>query len=250
MVIPLAYFAEAGKMSMFSFSRGAKRALVAGGALVIATVSVATFAGSAATAAPKSPQRPAAASTPSAGKVPRPVAVTVDPRTTAYLLLDLTSAVCAPHPTCISSLPAAAGLLAKARAAGATVVYSQTAAAGSAILPQVAPQPGDPVVTARADKFFGTDLDQILSSRGIKTLVIVGTAANGAVLYTTFEANLRGYTVVVAEDGVSAVSPFIMKYSLFQLLNQPGFTNTANTPLTANAVTLSKSKLVTFATSS
>jgi nicotinamidase-related amidase len=236
-------------MSILTFSRGAKRALVAGGALVIATVSVATFSGSAATAAPKSPQRPAAASAPSA-KVPRPVAVTVDPRTTAYLLLDLTSAVCAPHPSCISSLPAAAGLLAKARAAGATVIYSQTAAAGSEILPQVAPQPGDPVVTARADKFFGTDLDQILSSRGIKTLVVVGTAANGAVLYTTFEANLRGYTVVVAEDGVSADSPFIMHYSLFQLLNEPGFTNTQNTPLTTNAVTLSNSKLVTFGASS
>jgi nicotinamidase-related amidase len=248
MVIPFANSLETRKVSMFSFSRGAKRALVAGGALVIATVSVATFAGSAATAAPKSPQRPAVAS--ASAKVPRPVTVTVDPRTTAYLLLDLTSAVCAPHPSCISSLPAATGLLAKARAAGATVVYSQTAAAGSEILPQVAPQPGDPVVTAHADKFFGTDLDQILSSRGIKTLVVVGTAVNGAVLYTTFEAGLRGYTVVVAEDGVSADSPFVMNYSLFQLLNEPGFTNAQNTPLTTNAVTLSNSKLVTFGASS
>jgi nicotinamidase-related amidase len=236
-------------MSIFSLSRGAKRAVVAGGALVIATVSVAAFSGSPATAAPRSPQRPPAASAPFA-KVPRPVAVTVDPSTTAYLVLDLTSAVCAPNPTCVSTLPAAASLLAKARAAGATVIYSQTGTAGSEILPQVAPQPGDPIVTGHADKFFGTDLDQILTARGIKTLVVVGSVTNGAVLYTTFEANLRGFTVVVAEDGVSADSPFIMNYSLFQLLNEPGFTNTDNTPLTANAVTLSKSKLVTFKASS
>ena len=230
-------------MSTFSFSRAARRGLLAGGALVIATVSIAAVWGSAATAASSSPQRPPAASAPSA-KLPRPVAVTVDPRTTAYLLLELTSTFCAPNPSCVASLPAAAALLARARAAGATVVYSETPAAG--ILPQVAPKPGEPVVTAHADKFFGTDLDQILSSRGIKTLVVVGTAANGAVLYTTFEANLRGYTVVVAENGVSADSPFIMRYSLFQLLNEPGFANAQNTPLKTDAVTLSETKLVRF----
>lgn len=235
-------------MSASRFSGTARRVLLAAGALVIATVSIATLSRSPATAASSSPQRPAAASASSA-KLPRPVAVTVDPRTTAYLLLDLTSAVCAPNPSCVASLPAAAGLLARARAAGATVVYSQTPAAGSQILPQVAPQPGDPVVTARADKFFGTDLDQILSSRGITTLVVVGTVTNGAVLYTSFEANLRGYTVAVAEDGVSADSSFMMRYGLFQLLNQPGFTNPQNTPLHTDAVTLSKTSMVTFATS-
>jgi nicotinamidase-related amidase len=177
------------------------------------------------------------------------VPVAVSPATTAYLVLDLTSAVCTPNPSCVASLPAAAALLAKARAAGSTVVYSQTPAAGSEILPQVAPEPADPVVIARADKFFGTTLDQILSSRGIQTLVVVGSATNGAVLYTTFEATLRGYTVVVAEDGTSADSRYIQDYSLFQLLNQPGFTNPQNTPLQADAVTLSKSRLVTFTSS-
>jgi nicotinamidase-related amidase len=174
------------------------------------------------------------------------VPITVNPSTTAYLLLDLNTTVCAPNPTCTASLPAAAALLARARAAGALVVYSNTVTPGAQILPQVAPQPGDPVVVARADKFFGTDLDQILSSHGIQTLVVVGTFANGAVLYTTFEANVRGYTVAIAEDGVSASSGFIMHYSLFQLLNEPGFTNPANTPLKGDSVTLSKTDLVTF----
>jgi hypothetical protein len=50
----------------------------------------------------------------------------------------------------------------------------------------------------------------------------------------------------VAEDGVSASAGFIMHYSLFQLLNEPGFTNPANTPLKADSVTLSKTSLITF----
>ncbi|MBO0835587.1 MAG: isochorismatase family protein [Actinobacteria bacterium] len=214
----------------------ASAVLLVAGAIVSGSVAAAVAAG---------PSAAPAGSTHSAS-VPDPVPVTVDPASTAYLVLDLTTAVCAPRPGCVATLPAAAALLARARAAGAMVVYSQTAAAGSQILPEVAPLPGDPVVTARADKFFNTDLDSILSSHGIKTLVLVGTAANGAVLYTTFEANLRGYTVVVAEDGVSANSGYITHYTLFQLLNQPGFTNPQNTPLKTGDVTLSTGPLVTF----
>lgn len=229
-------------MAGLPFSSTARRVMVAGAVLVTVC---ATVSGSAALAAPGAPP-PAAAASPDSASVPLPVPVTANPATTAYLLLDLTSAVCGPKPACVATLPAAARLLAKARAAGATVIYSQTPAPGSEILPQVAPQPGDPVVTSHADKFFGTDLDQILTSRGIRTLVVVGTAANGAVLYTTFDANQRGYTVVVAEDGLSANSPFIMRYTLFQLLNEPGFANAQNTPLKPGAVTLSKTSLVTF----
>jgi nicotinamidase-related amidase len=222
--------------------RPARRLLLAGGILVIACAAV---SGSAAAAARRNPPQAPAVSADAAG-LPRPVPTAVRSGTTAYLLLDLTSVVCAPSRSCVASLPAAAALLARARAAGATVIYSETPTPGSEILPQVAPQPGDPVVEAHADKFFGTDLDQILRSRGIETLVVVGTASNGAVLYTTLEANLRGYTVVVPEDGISAASRFIMRYSLFQLLNEPGFANAQNMPLQAGAVTLSKTSLVTF----
>jgi nicotinamidase-related amidase len=229
-------------MSKFPRINARRRILLAGGVLLVA---IATVSSSAAMAASGDPSPAPAASTHSAS-VPGPVPVTVNPATTAYLVLDLNSTVCAPNPSCVASLPAVAALLARARAAGAMVVYSNTPTPGAQILPQVAPQPGDPIATARADKFFGTDLGQILSSHGIQTLVIVGTFSNGAVLYTTLEANVRGYTVVVAEDGVSANSGFIMHYSLFQLLNEPGFTNPENTPLKVNSVTLSKTSLVTF----
>ena len=177
--------------------------------------------------------------------VPQPVPVTLDAKTTAFLVLDLTSVICAPQPNCRATLPAAAALLAKARNAGVLVVYSETPTPGSSILAEVAPRPGEPKVTGRADKFYGTPLDEILKSKGIKTAVIVGTAANGAVLYTVFEANVRGYTVVVAADGISA-NPFPLLLTQYQLLNQPGFSNPENTPLADTKVTLSRSDLVTF----
>ena len=61
--------------------------------------------------------------------------------------------------------------------------------------------PDDPIIYAPVDKFFNTDLNNQLQQAGIKTAVVSGTYANGAVLYTAMELNLRGYTVVVAQDG-------------------------------------------------
>jgi nicotinamidase-related amidase len=178
--------------------------------------------------------------------IPAPAAVTLDPATTAYLVLDINSAVCAPRPACQATLPAIAAFLDRARQANAFVVYSNTTAPGATILPEVAPGPDDPVVTSSADKFFNTQLDDILRNRGIRTAVVVGTAANGAVLYTSFGANTRGYTVVVAEDGISAADDFAVLLTRYQLLNQPGFGNPDNEPLRERAVTLSRTDLISF----
>lgn len=178
--------------------------------------------------------------------IPAPAAVTLDPATTAYLVLDVNSAVCAPRPGCQATLPAIAALLDRARQANAFVVYSNTTAPGTTILPEVAPLPDDPMVTTSADKFFNTPLDDILRDRGIRTAVVVGTAANGAVLYTSFGASTRGYTVVVAEDGISAAEDFAVLLTRYQLLNQPGFGNPDNEPLRERAVTLSRTDLIAF----
>jgi len=176
--------------------------------------------------------------------LPDLAAVGVDPTTTAFLVLDINSAVCPSRPACVGSIPAIQALLAKARAANVFVGYSTTA--GATVLPEVAPRDGDPVVTARADKFFNTDLDQILKSHGIQTVMIVGAAANGAVLYTTFGAVERGYTVVVATDGISSGPDFDTFLTEYQVLNMPGFGNAMNNPLQPTAATLSRSDLITF----
>ncbi len=172
--------------------------------------------------------------------------VLVDPATTAYLVLDINSAVCPPRPACMASIPAVNRLLGKARAAGAFVAYSTTP--NATVLPDVAPRANEPVVTSRADKFYNTDLDQILRDHGIHTVIVVGSAANGAVLYTTFGAVLRGYTVVVATDGISSGPDFDTFLAQYQVLNMPGFSNPTNEPLKPTSATLSRTDLVSFGT--
>jgi len=183
-------------------------------------------------------------------RLPATVAVSVDPKTTAFLVLDINSAVCQPNPVCMATVPAISAFLKKARDAKMPVVYSTTVAPPSrpapTIVPAVAPRQGEQSVAARADKFINTDLDAILKKLKVTTLVIVGTSANGAVLYSSFHANALGYTVVVPVDGISSGNPFVTFEAQFQLLNQPGLTNAANKPLAANAVTLSRTDQITI----
>ena len=49
-------------------------------------------------------------------------AFTVDPATTALLMLDFLKQNCAPNPRCVASLPKAQKLLAAARAKGLTII--------------------------------------------------------------------------------------------------------------------------------
>jgi nicotinamidase-related amidase len=180
--------------------------------------------------------------------IPAPATVMLDAATTALLILDINTAVCQPNPACMATVPAIASLLQKARAARVPVLYSSTpGASGPApALPEVAPQAGEPTVVSRANKFTATALEDLLRERKAKTLVIVGSAANGAVLYSSFHANTRGFTVVVAEDGLSSAVPINTTLARYQLLNQAGFYNSNNTPLADQRVTLSRSDLISF----
>jgi nicotinamidase-related amidase len=170
--------------------------------------------------------------------------IALDPATSAFLVLDINSAVCPSRPSCVASVPIISRMLGRARAAGMFVGFSTTAAGD--ILPDVAPREGEPVVTARADKFFNTTLDQILKDHGVQTVLLVGAAANGAVLYTSFGANERGYTVAIATDGISSGTDFDTYLAQYQILNQPGFSNPTNDPLHANAATFTRSDLISF----
>src|SRR6184192_1709081 len=178
--------------------------------------------------------------------IPDPVAVEVPVKGAALLVLDITSVICPPRPTCVASVPKIAALVKKARDAKVPVIYSQTATAGSTYIADIAPQPGDATVTGRADKFYGTNLDQILKDKAVETAVVVGSAANGAVLYTSFGLGLRGITVVVAQDGISGDPEFTETLTRWQLLNEPGFANANNTPLDKGHVTLSTTDKITF----
>jgi nicotinamidase-related amidase len=164
-----------------------------------------------------------------------------DPKTTALLMLDFV-----PHdpycgdgkPRCGATLPAMKRLLGNARIHGAAVIYSVAGKyEASDIAKDVAPAGSEPVVKSKADKFLNTDLEKILKEKGIQTVVVTGTAANGAVLYTASGAALRGLKVIVPVDGLSANDLYAEQLTVWQLANGPGF---------GGQVTITKSDMIEF----
>lgn len=135
--------------------------------------------------------------------------VTVDPKTTALLMLDFMNQNCGKRPACVASIPAMKKLLGEARAAKASVVYSIIANTTTAdVIKDVAPTKGEPHVQAGPDKFLHTDLEKILKDKRIQTVIVTGTASNGAVLFTGVGAAMRGLNVIVPVDGMSAAEPY------------------------------------------
>jgi nicotinamidase-related amidase len=131
--------------------------------------------------------------------------VTVDPKTTALLMLDFMNQNCGKRPRCVATVPAVKKLLAEARAKKMAVVYTLIAKTTPAdVIKDVAPAAGEPSVLSGPDKFLKTDLEKILKDKGIQTVIAVGTSSNGAVLYTGSAAALRGMKVIVPVDGMSS----------------------------------------------
>jgi nicotinamidase-related amidase len=150
--------------------------------------------------------------------------VKIDPKVTALLMLDFNKQTCNAErrPRCIVSIPKVQKLLTEARAKGIPVVYSLSSGAAAAdIAKELAPLPGEPVVSSGPDKFLGTDLEKILKEKGVKTVIAVGTASHGAVLYTASGAALRGMQVIVPVDGISAENTYAEQYVAWHLLNAP-----------------------------
>jgi nicotinamidase-related amidase len=175
-------------------------------------------------------------------KAPAPPAlkaVTVDPKTTALLMLDFLKQNCGKRERCVATVPAVKRLLDRARAAKATVVYSFFAnlTAADILDKGLAPVAGEPSVTTSADKFLHTDLEKMLKDKGIKTVITVGTSANGAVLYTGSGAGLRGFDVIVPVDGISSEDAYSEQFSTWQLANGPTF---------SKRVTMTRIDLVKF----
>ena len=149
---------------------------------------------------------------------------TIDRKTTALLLLDFNQQTCNPtrRPRCIASIPKVKTLLTEARAAGVPVVYSLGGGGKPAdIASDLAPAANEPVVSSGVDKFINTDLEKILKDKGVTTVVVTGTAAHGAVLYTASGAAMRGFKVIVPVDGMSAEMPYIEQYVAWHLVNAP-----------------------------
>ena len=148
--------------------------------------------------------------------------VTVDPKTTALLVLDILKQNCGPNPNCIAALPGVKSLLDQARAKKMYVVYSKFPGPADAdVLPQVARTGKEPMITGFLDKFPKTNLDQLLKKNHIKTVIVVGNASNGAVLFTAQAAFALGYQVVAPVDGITSRVPYADQSTIYTFAAAP-----------------------------
>jgi nicotinamidase-related amidase len=113
-------------------------------------------------------------------------------------------------------------------------------------LPEVLPAPGDIKIESQAqDRFYKTDLDNLLKAKSITTLILAGWKISGSVTYTSVGATLRGYTVVVPVDASLDQTDYEIAIGQYQILHQHS-SNAANEPLKAGASTLSRTDMIAF----
>jgi nicotinamidase-related amidase len=91
----------------------------------------------------------------------------------------------------------------------------------SDIAKEVGPAEGERVLQVRGDKFYGNDLEKTLKDKGIDTVLLVGTSANGAVLFTAVGATQRGFKAVVPIDAMPADTAYQEQFSIWNIANGP-----------------------------
>ena len=157
----------------------------------------------------------------------------LNPEYTALISIDLQTSNLARQlaPHCAADVLGKTVQLANAlRAKGGTVVWVRVDVTALLSLPADAPltrppgsppppanaselsrdlgvQSGDVVVTKRQwGAFYGTDLEQQLRRKGIRTIVMSGIATNFGVESTARAAFDRGYELVFAEDAMTSLT--------------------------------------------
>ena len=148
--------------------------------------------------------------------------VTLEGSTTALLILDMMKTNCGARPRCVATVPNVKRLHDAARAAGAMVWYSFVGSNGMA----TTADQFDPAFTARdgewvrqngPDKFIGSNLDEKLKARGIKTVIVCGTSFQGVGIGTGGGAAQRGYKVIIPIDCLSSEDTYMEQYAAFHL---------------------------------
>jgi biuret amidohydrolase len=95
--------------------------------------------------------------------------------------------------------------------------------AGHDIVPALAPEPGEPVVDKPGKgAFYATDLQAILTNRGIENLLVGGVTTEVCVHTTVREANDRGYRCIVAADACGSYFPEFHEVGLKMIKAQGG----------------------------
>jgi len=118
-------------------------------------------------------------------------------------------------------------LLARARAAGATIAYTRDCHvprrdwrefcrfgfhclcnddSSTSVVPELAPRSSDIIIKKpNYDAFFNTNLHDQLQAKKIKNLVVVGVLANVCVYHSAAHGGLLGYNVIVPGDCTAGI---------------------------------------------
>jgi nicotinamidase-related amidase len=169
--------------------------------------------------------------------------VTLDGKTTALLILDLQKPSCtaARRVRCVATIPKVKQLMDAARAAGAMVFYTFAGDGNPAETadPGLAPRDGEWVAQRGPDKFLGSDLEKRLKDKGIKTVIVTGSSAQGVVIGTGSGAAQRGYKVIVPVDGMSSDEAYMEQYTAFHM-------SKGGPAVVTDQVTLTRSDMIKF----
>ena len=188
--------------------------------------------------------------------------LSIDPRTTALVLIDLQYGIVAMdvHPQQSSAVVAQAKTLADAfRAAQAPVVWVTVGTLGaqdalapradavpppatakpanwSTVVSEAGAQPCDLYITKRQwGAFYGTELDLQLRRRGIQTIVLAGISTNVGVESTARDAYERAYDQVFVSDAMASPSAEAHANTLKFTFPRIGLTRTSAQVLAALA---------------
>ncbi len=198
--------------------------------------------------------------------------VTLDPKRTAVLVVDMLNDFCKDGgkmvlPDCARLYPPQQCLLLAARTVGAPIVFLVDSHRptlrqdreflkrtphciegtwGAEIVEELTPQSADLVVKKRRfSGFFNTDLDLTLRDMMVDQLVICGVVTNICVRATVHDAFFHGYQVVVPEDCVAATGPREQLSSLYDIATHFGTVSSCDsvvaslrtkTPIAATAI--------------
>jgi nicotinamidase-related amidase len=168
--------------------------------------------------------------------VPELKPVTLDGKTTALLILDMMKRGCSARPRCVATVPNVKKLHDAARASGAMVFYSlvggDNPTPADIVDSGIAPRDGEWVFQRGPDKYLGSGLDDRLKARGIKTVIVCGTSAQGVVIGTGSGSAQRGYKVIVPVDCMSSEDPYMEQYAAWHMFKGGPAIVTEQTTLT------------------
>jgi nicotinamidase-related amidase len=146
--------------------------------------------------------------------------VMLDGKITALLILDVMKDSCARRPRCSAIVPNLRQLHDAARASGAMVFYTLVGGGkpdASHVVEGLTPREGEWVFQRGPDKFLGSPLEERLKQRGIRTVIVTGTSAQGVGIGTGSGAAQRGYKVIVPIDGLASDGAYQEQYAIWHL---------------------------------